>query len=325
MKYDTELELIFYKLDGLSFQYFFNELMVFYTQGFCPVRQKLDGGNDGFVPATGAYYQVYAPESVNSAAINTALSKLIEDFEKLVQHWHYGIEIKKYIFVLNDKFKGADKKLIERVQKLGVDRGIEAQVQVALHLKDVFYSLPAGTQGRLISKYSIGRAGSSAIKVVADIISSELPVSVWKSIDDEIPFYSLDETYLNLLSGIRSKLFSMSLSGVDDHVVSSLVKSLSSLVNLFYADNTTERSGERVWDNSWKGEAFPHPKAREFDAALTKWQEEIFSAAEVLCAALNAFATHVRETEAPDFLDYRFYTITRMTSAERNEYIEYQP
>jgi hypothetical protein len=99
------------------------------------VRQKLDGGNDGFVPATGAYYQVYAPESVTSYNINTALSKLIDDFEKLVNKWHYLIKIQKDIFVINDNFKGADKKIIERVYKPGIDHNIKTQVLTALYLK----------------------------------------------------------------------------------------------------------------------------------------------------------------------------------------------
>lgn len=324
MNYDTELELIFYKLDGLFFQDFFNELMIYDTQGFCPVRQKLDGGNDGFVPATGTYYQVYAPESVTSATINTALSKLIDDFEKLADKWHYLIKIQEYIFVLNDKLKGVDKKIIERVYKLGIDHKIKTQVLTALNLKNTFYNLSIEKQGRLIAKYSISRASRSAVKVAADLISSKLPIDLWKSIDEEIPFFALDETYLSLLSEIRSTLFSINFSNADNHITGNLIKSITTFVNLFYTDNTTEKNGERVWDNSWK-KIFPHPKAKEFDAALIKWHEDIFLATEELCAALNAFASLVRQHELPDFLDHRSYTITRLVDTVKNEFIEYQP
>lgn len=324
MNYDTELELIFHKLDGLFFQDFFNELMVYDTQGFCPVRQKLDGGNDGFVPTTGTYYQVYAPESVTSATINTALSKLIDDFEKLVDKWHYLIKIQEYIFVINDKFKGADKKIIERVHKLGIDHNINAKVLTALNLKNTFYNLSFDKQERLIAKYSISKANRSAIRVAADLISSKLPIDLWKSIDEEIPFFALDETYLNLLSEIRSTLFSIKFSSADSNIIDNLIKCIISFVNLFYADNTTEKNGERAWDNSWK-KIFPHPKAKEFDAALIKWHKDIFLASEELCAALNAFARLVRQHELPDFLDHRNYTITRLIDSIKNEFIEYQP
>lgn len=324
MNYDTELELIFHKLDGLFFQDFFNELMVYDTQGFCPVRQKLDGGNDGFVPTTGTYYQVYAPESVTSATINTALSKLIDDFEKLVDKWHYLIKIQEYIFVINDKLKGADKKIIERVHKLGIDRNINAKVLTALNLKNTFYNLSFDKQERLIAKYSISKANRSAIRVAADLISSKLPIDLWKSIDEEIPFFALDETYLNLLSEIRSTLFSIKFSSADSNIIDNLIKCIISFVNLFYADNTTEKNGERAWDNSWK-KIFPHPKAKEFDAALIKWHKDIFLASEELCAALNAFARLVRQHELPDFLDHRNYTITRLIDSIKNEFIEYQP
>lgn len=324
MSYDTELELIFHKLDGLSFQGFFNELMVYDTNGFCPVRQKLDGGNDGFVPATGTFYQVYAPESINTSTINTASSKLIEDFEKLASKWHYTIKIQEYIFVINDKFKGADKKLIERVYGLGIEHNIKTQVLTALNLQSIFYNLPLEKQGRLIARHSSGRPSKSAIKVAAEVVSSKLPIDLWKSIDEQIPFFAVDEAYLNLLSEIRSTLFSIHFSEPEKDITDNLIKSINTLVNHFYADNTTEKNGERTWDNSWK-RIYPHPKAREFDAALINWEKDIFFAAEQLCAALNAFTNHVRQYHLPDFLNHRNYTITRLTDTIKNEYNEYQP
>lgn len=85
LRYATELELIFYKSDGLSFQYFFNDLMRMKVPGFCPVRQQKDGGNDGFVAATGTYYQVYSPQRIHDLTIKAAALKLIDDFDKLAK------------------------------------------------------------------------------------------------------------------------------------------------------------------------------------------------------------------------------------------------
>lgn len=324
MDYDTELELIFHKLDGLSFQRFFNELMKYGAHGFCPVRQKLDGGNDGFVRETGTFYQVYAPESVNSASTNIAISKLVDDFDKLAENWHYITKLKKYIFVINEKFKGVDKKLIERIIKLETDRGIKTEILTAIDLQEVFYTLPLETQGRLIAKHSISRASKSAIKIAAEIISTQLPIGRWKSIDEQVPFFAINITDLDLLSNIRSLLFSISFSESEMDLSKELIESINSFVNLFYSNISTEKNGERTWDNSWK-QIWPNPNARVHDEALRKWQGNIFDASYKLCATLNKFANHIRQNHLPDFLNHSNYTIVRLTDALTDEYTEYQP
>lgn len=324
MDYDTELELIFHKLDGLSFQRFFNELMTYGVQGFCPVRQKMDGGNDGFVREAGTFYQVYAPESVNSASTNIAISKLVDDFDKLAENWHYITKLNEYIFVINDKFKGADKKLIERIIKLEADREIKTKILTAINLQDIFYTLPLEKQGRLIAKHSISRANKSAIKIATDIISTQLPIDRWKEIDEQVPFFALKIIDLDLLSNIRSSLFSINFSENEIIVSRELIEGINSFVNLFYSKITTEKNGERTWDNSWKS-IWPNPNARFHDEEFRKWQESIFDASYKLCASLNKFANHVRQNHSPDFLDYSNYTIIRLTDALTNEYTEFQP
>lgn len=324
MDYDTELELIFHRLDGLSFQRFFNELMTYGVHGFCPVRQKMDGGNDGFVKETGTFYQVYAPESVNSTSTNIAISKLVDDFDKLAENWHYITKLEEYIFVINEKFKGADKRLIERVIKLETDRKIKTKIFTATHLQNIFYTLPLEKQGRLISKHSISRANKSAIKIAADIISMRLPIDRWKEIDEQVPFFALKVLDLDLLSNIRSSLFAINFSEDEMDVSKELIERINSFVNLFYSKISTEKNGERTWDNSWKN-IWPNPNARFHDEELRKWQESIFDASYKLCATLNKFANHVRQNHFPDFLDHSNYTIIRLTDVLTDEYTEFQP
>eukprot|EP01093_Parvamoeba_rugata_P017364 TRINITY_DN6968_c0_g1_i1.p1 TRINITY_DN6968_c0_g1~~TRINITY_DN6968_c0_g1_i1.p1 ORF type:complete len:119 (-),score=12.63 TRINITY_DN6968_c0_g1_i1:24-380(-) len=108
MGYNNELELIFYKLDGLKFQDFFNDLMSFSEPEFKAVKQIRDGGNDGFIESKGHLYQVFSPEGINSESISKGASKIINDFEKVLKNWSKTIKLERYIFVYNDKLKGAD-------------------------------------------------------------------------------------------------------------------------------------------------------------------------------------------------------------------------
>lgn len=328
MDYRNELELIFYKLDGLAFQGFFNQLMSFGVPGFCPVRQKVDGGNDGFVQSSGTYYQVYAPEAVTSATVSTASSKIIDDFEKLAKHWHYIIKLRKYIFVYNDKYKGADKKIIERVSKIESEQNIPTEILTAAHLEGIFYELTPVQQEVLLAKHSISRKNSltitPAIERAAELVSKNLSIEKWKSIDDQIPFLALYEEDIETLNLIRSSLFSMDFETNDSDPINNLVKSTTRLSNAFHAKNTMARDGERKWDNSWK-RIYPHPQASYFDKAYEDWKLEVFQAAEELCANLNKFAKWIRTNHIEDYLNYQNYTITRLVNTTTDEFVEYIP
>lgn len=325
MMYDTELELIFHKNDGLSFQSFFNELMALAIPGFCPVRQRNDGGNDGFVRETGTFYQVFAPEAVTSATIRTASSKMIDDFDKLARNWHYLVELKEYIFVINDKFKSPDRELIQRIKKLGDDRGLKTEILTAFKLVEIFHSKLTGIQKEiLISRHSIGRASDPILKVAAKIISSRLPIDKWKKIDEQLSFCSIYEADLNILSEIRSTLFSMDFPDDEKSVVNELVNSINDLVNLFYSNKTTEYDGERRWNKSWK--LIPNnPEANKYVEQEERWNAKILEYTLELCKKLNSFCRLVRENQIPDFLEYQNYIVVRRKSGTINEYVELQP
>lgn len=325
MMYSTELELIFHKYDGLAFQSFFNELMALGITGFCPVRQRNDGGNDGFVENTGTFYQVFAPEAVTSSTIRTASSKMIDDFDKLAKNWHYLIELKEYVFVINDKFKGSDSNLIRRVTQLGDDRGLKTKILTAFDLVEIFHSNLTDIQKEmLISRHSLGGASDPALKVAARMISNRLPIEKWKQLDEQLSFSSIFESDLNILSEVRSALFSMDFNANETSIINELVNSINNLVNLFYSTNTTERNGERKWDNSWK-RIQNNPRANYYVKEQEKWESQILDHTFKLCKRLNIFCKFVRKNQIPDFLQYKNYTVVRRKKDTLNEYVEIQP
>jgi hypothetical protein len=133
------------KANGQAFQHFFWAIMrAKHGQNFIEIRpqgQHGDGGNDGYLPAEGHYYQVYGPIDPQEKVTEGA-EKLLEDFEKLKNSWHLNTPIQAYSFVFNDKYQGTFSKIgqalgeIERANPL-----VKCRPFSAGHLEDIFMAL----------------------------------------------------------------------------------------------------------------------------------------------------------------------------------------
>ena len=97
------------KANNVVFQQLFWSVMRAKHGGrFVPIRPqgaKGDGGNDGYLPADGHYFQVYGPVDPEKKR-EYAAEKVTEDFEKLKKSWGQSTEIRAYSFVINDKYEG---------------------------------------------------------------------------------------------------------------------------------------------------------------------------------------------------------------------------
>lgn len=84
-----------------------------------------DRGNDGWLPSSGTYFQVYAPEELH---INTALAqkKIKDDFKKLKQYWQGITPIKRFYFVVNDKFAGVSPHIWRTLSDIQSGESLEA-------------------------------------------------------------------------------------------------------------------------------------------------------------------------------------------------------
>ncbi len=107
--------------EGNQFENLFTGIMKKVNSNFKKVKPYGNVGdrkNDGFIPQSGTYYQVYAPENIaNVRTVVDAVKKLEVDFKELVDHWDDTNEIKEFKFVVNDKKKGCpadvEKKMLE--------------------------------------------------------------------------------------------------------------------------------------------------------------------------------------------------------------------
>ena len=126
-------------------QLFWTVMRARHNQDFVEIRPQGrlgDGGNDGFLPADGHYFQVYGPVDPKEK-VTEAAEKLASDFEKLKNSWHPTTPIQAYSFVFNDKYEGTFKEIalaLGEIEK--TNPSVKCRPFTAGHLEDVFVSLP---------------------------------------------------------------------------------------------------------------------------------------------------------------------------------------
>lgn len=125
--------------DKQAYEDIFIKVMENLNLNFQPVKPQGSYGdrkNDGFDKTTGTFYQVYAPEQLTKA-IKTAETKLIEDFNGLKTYWEKeGFEIKKFYYVIHDKYKGTYPSILAILEKIAKENGIHTDVYRNFHLED---------------------------------------------------------------------------------------------------------------------------------------------------------------------------------------------
>lgn len=134
--------------NGQKFEYLFVDIMTKSNIEFQAVKAYGNIGdkkNDGFVKSTGTYYQVFAPEDIgNSKTIYDAVNKLENDFRGLVNNWDDVCKIRKFFFVINDKYAGIAPPILEKVielNKLDEFSEIEIDIFSSKNLEVVFDTL----------------------------------------------------------------------------------------------------------------------------------------------------------------------------------------
>ena len=136
-------EKIFQK-NGSLFQDFFENLMQVTDSRFIKIKpqgRNGDGGNDGYIPEEGKYFQNYAPENPQEKD-SKAAKKFKEDFEKLKNTWDKFTEIQSYNFVFNDKQCGTGEKLREAKADLErLNPNITFEIVLPINLEKIVLNL----------------------------------------------------------------------------------------------------------------------------------------------------------------------------------------
>ena len=133
-----------FKKNATEFQSFFEDIMEKAFSDFEKIRpygNQGDGGNDGYRPSEGIYYQVYSPINPEKRE-SDVIKKLRTDFNKLKENWNHISNIKKFYFVFNDKNTGVTKGIKEVLSELKCENPtIEFEIFIPRLLEEVFFGL----------------------------------------------------------------------------------------------------------------------------------------------------------------------------------------
>lgn len=140
----TQYWLKIHQKNAIEFQSFFEDIMDKAFTDFQKIRpygNQGDGGNDGYRPDAGIYYQIYAPKNPQEKEA-AAAKKLKEDFEKLKKNWDKISKVKEFYFVFNDKGAGTSIAIEGALAELSTtNQGIKFKIFTPKDLEDIFFSL----------------------------------------------------------------------------------------------------------------------------------------------------------------------------------------
>lgn len=198
---------------GQTFEDFFVSVMTKADENFQPVKAYGNIGdqkNDGFNKEMGIYYQVFAPEDITKdKTVYEAVKKLEQDFRGLYEKWNDTFKIKKYFFVVNDKYEGVNPIITKKILALNNEfAGIDIAIFLAKDLQREFEKLDEDDVQELIG--FIPSASSALIEygslgeVVDYLMKTELP----KVKNDKLIVPDFDEkiTFNGLSTEVKSRL-----------------------------------------------------------------------------------------------------------------------
>ena len=200
---DSDQKLIARKLFRLrvheakaaEYQRLFEKVMQYRDRNFVPIRPYGNIGdrkNDGYIPATGTYFQVYAPEDPRGRNPTKAAAKAAEDLAGLVKHWDRTTPIQVFRFVYNDAYRGSTPPLEEALGRIRKEYSIDARALLAKDLEEEVLQLSEDA--------------------LADVINGPIPrPDLWPSVD-----FSILREVVNHVLTTKEPLSTTSLLKVPD-------------------------------------------------------------------------------------------------------------
>lgn len=189
---------------GDTFQSLFSTIMKYSDCRFRAVEPWGtwgDGGNDGWIEEDGHYFQVYGPKATTKYedACTTALGKAVNDFAKIPKMW---ANVRRYTFVMNDRFHGIPSPIDNALQKLAIDHKLQKACPFsALDLLIVFMELEDSVRQDIVGhvpdaslEFIDPRAVGSLLSGLANHASTKLAFlhATAPNFDEKIKFNGLE-------------------------------------------------------------------------------------------------------------------------------------
>lgn len=149
--YRLHFKLRLYEADGQLFQRLVSDVLHARFSGFvavAPAGALGDGGNDGFVPQEGRYFQVYGPRAGTSLRPAAMVRKAKEDFAKLRRNFP-GVQ--RYSFVCNDRYQGVPRDVLDALAEMQEQTGLPCDPVASRDLADWFMVLPEDRRAEIVA------------------------------------------------------------------------------------------------------------------------------------------------------------------------------
>lgn len=288
--YRLHFKLKLHEVEGNAFQRLASDILHGVFPGFVPVApagRLGDGGNDGFVPSEGRYFQVYGPQAGSSQQPAGVVRKAQQDFAKLRTHYP---DVRRYSFVYNERYQGAPKGLLDALEQMQRQTGVACDVLASRDLEDLFMKLPEDKRQAILHGVPVAlpewvdpRAVGEVLQHLADAVARPNPVR------ERAPDFEAKIAFNNLPSMVADRLRAMSYqaSMVDDFLAARsqhLAQAIAEELRALYETSKERFGGDAANAPAlrylWLIEQLVPPQARAHPHALKAYRE----AAEVVLA-----------------------------------------
>lgn len=112
-----------------------------------------DRKNDGYIEEENTFYQIFGPEEKTVSSEKQAINKIYNDYIKLKEHCEnkeWNCEIKKFVFIYNDKKKGRSPEL-EKKRKEIEEHNVKCEIFGIQELMEIYDSLSNEQKIKLIN------------------------------------------------------------------------------------------------------------------------------------------------------------------------------
>ncbi|MDY4369593.1 hypothetical protein SNR26_17495 [Pectobacterium brasiliense] len=275
--YDS-YRLKIFTLKGTEFQQFFEQIYQnLYGAEFQPIKPHGrfgDGGNDGWIPSLGHYFQVYGPEDFN-LKIENSIRKMNSDFSKIMEHWDDVAKVKVFTIVVNDNFKNCPAPLSKALQEIDVKYGIKTYFIGAGQLWLEFNKLDVNTKKLLLGN-SLPILPSDVISVIK-IIEDDLELNNFPLMNENLIscglHYSLVEKIPKLSAKLSYYTIPSEYAEVND-CINNVVYWANQVVNHFTEYEYCEVHHNSILSKTklWKQEKLPPDIYNKYSTMNDEWE-----------------------------------------------------
>lgn len=210
-----------YEANGAAFQQFVNQLFDYSIEDFqsiSPWGNWGDGGNDGWIPSKGHYYQIYGPKPNTKLNELQTVKKLIDDYNKLTDKWRNVIS---YYFVLNDRYTGVPAPVVNELQQLELESELqEARAIGSANLEKVFIELSNDCKELIVGGIPNGSPDFIDSRCVGELLShiADKPTNLPGFLNETAPIFEEKIKFNGITSPVSDylKLYSYHVAAVDD-------------------------------------------------------------------------------------------------------------